>query len=44
MSHTNSTTNYGLPEFLSSDKPAWMGDMNPAFSELCIGLSVIVLI
>ena len=34
MSHTNSTTNYGLPEFLSSDKPAWMGDMNPAFSEI----------
>ena len=34
MSHTNSTTNYGLPEFLSSDKPAWMGDMNPAFSNI----------
>lgn len=34
MSHTNSTTNYGLPEFLSSDKPAWMGDMNPAFSDI----------
>ena len=34
MSHTNSTPNYGLPEFLSSDKPAWMADINVAFSDI----------
>ena len=34
MSHTNSTPNYGLPEFLSSDKPAWMTDINVAFSDI----------
>ena len=34
MSHTNSTTNYGLPEFLSSDKPAWMADINTAFATI----------
>ena len=34
MSHTNSTTNYGLPEFLNSDKPAWMADINTAFATI----------
>lgn len=34
MSHTNSTTNYGLPQFLSSDKPAWMADINVAMSDI----------
>lgn len=34
MSHTNSTTNYGLPQFLSSDKPAWMADINVAFDDI----------
>ena len=34
MSHTNSTTNYALPQFLSSDKPAWMADINVAFSDI----------
>lgn len=34
MSYTNSTPNYGLPEFLSSDKPAWMADINTAFSTI----------
>jgi len=34
MSHTNSTTNYGLPQFLSSDKPAWMADINVAFDNI----------
>ena len=31
MSHTNSTTNYALPQFLTTDKPAWLTDINNAF-------------
>ena len=31
MSHTNSTTNYGLPQFIATDKPAWLTDVNPAY-------------
>lgn len=34
MSHTNSTPNYALPQFLSSDKPAWMADINVAFADI----------
>lgn len=34
MSHTNNTTNYGLPQFLSSDRPAWMADINVAFADI----------
>lgn len=34
MSSTNHTTNYNLPQFLGSDKPAWLGDINPAFSAI----------
>lgn len=34
MSHTNSTTNYGLPQFLTGDKPAWLTDVNNAFSDI----------
>lgn len=34
MSHTNSTTNYSLPQFLGTDKPAWLGDINPAMSAI----------
>lgn len=32
MSHTNSTTNYNLPQFVGTDKPAWLTDINGAFS------------
>lgn len=32
MSHTNSTTNYGLPQFLPTDKPFWLTDINNAFT------------
>lgn len=32
MSHTNSTANYNLPQFVGSDKPAWLTDINTAFS------------
>lgn len=34
MSHTNSTTNYALPQFLTTDKPAWLTDINNAFSDI----------
>lgn len=34
MSHTNSTTNYSLPQFLTTDKPAWLTDINNAFSDI----------
>lgn len=38
MSHTNSTTNYGLPQFLTGDKPAWLTDINNAFSDIDIAV------
>lgn len=38
MSHTNSTPNYSLPQFLSSDKPAWMADINAAMSAIDTGM------
>ena len=38
MSHTNSTTNYGLPQFLTGDKPAWLTDINNAFSDIDTGI------
>jgi len=34
MAHTNSTTNYGLPQFLPTDKPAWLTDINGAFADI----------
>lgn len=34
MSHTNSTTNYNLPQFITTDKPAWLTDINGAFSAI----------
>ena len=34
MGHTNSTTNYNLPQFLGSDKPAWLTDINQAFNAI----------
>lgn len=34
MSHTNSTTNYNLPQFVGTDKPAWLGDINPAMASI----------
>ena len=38
MGHTNSTTNYGLPQFLTTDKPAWLTDINGAMSDIDTGL------
>lgn len=34
MAHTNSTTNYSLPLFINTDKPAWLTDINGAFSNI----------
>lgn len=34
MSATNSTVNYGLPQFLATDKPAWLTDFNGAMSDI----------
>lgn len=39
MSHTNSTTHYNLPQFLTSDKPAWLTDINNAFLDIDTGLN-----
>lgn len=34
MSHTNSTTNYNLPQFITTDKPFWLTDVNQAYSAI----------
>lgn len=34
MSHTNSTTNYNLPQFITTDKPAWLTDVNQAYTAI----------
>ena len=34
MSHTNTTTNYGLPQFITTDKPAWLTDVNVAYTAI----------
>ena len=34
MGHTNSTANLNLPQFIGSDKPTWLGDINGAFSDI----------
>lgn len=31
MASTNKTTNYNLPQWIGSDKPTWLGDLNNAF-------------
>ena len=38
MGHTNSTTNYNLPQFVTTDKPAWLTDINGAFSAIDSGI------
>ena len=38
MGHTNSTTNYNLPQFVTTDKPAWLTDVNPAYSAIDAGI------
>lgn len=34
MGHTNATVNYSLPQFIGTDKPSWLGDVNDAFSDI----------
>lgn len=34
MSHTNSTTNYNLPQFIGTDTPGWLTDVNGAMSAI----------
>lgn len=34
MSHTNTTANYNLPQFVGTDKPAWLTDINGAFNSI----------
>ena len=34
MSSTNHTTNYNLPQFIGTDKPTWLGDVNQAMSAI----------
>lgn len=38
MSHTNSTANYGLPQFITTDKPFWLTDINQAFSDIDLAI------
>lgn len=38
MAHSNSTTNYSLPQFISTDKPAWLTDVNTAYSDIDTGM------
>lgn len=38
MAHTNETPNYGLPEWLPSDKPTFLGDFNNAFEAIDNGM------
>ena len=38
MAHSNSTTHYNLPQFAATDKPAWLADVNPAYSAIDAGM------
>lgn len=38
MSSTNSTSHYNLPQFVSTDKPAWLTDINGAMSAIDTGI------
>lgn len=34
MSHTNKTTHYDLPQFIGTDKPGWLTDVNQAYQDI----------
>jgi hypothetical protein len=38
MAHTNQTPNYGLSEFVGSDKPAWLVDYNGDMEKIDLGI------
>lgn len=39
MSATNKTTNYGLPLFIGTDKPTWLGDWNNSMTDIDIAIA-----
>lgn len=39
MSHTNKTLNYSLPQFIGSDTPAWLTDVNQAYTAIDSGMN-----
>lgn len=41
MGHTNMTTHYGLPQFVSTDKAGWLTDMNEAFENIDLSMYAI---
>lgn len=34
MAHTNSTSHYEYPQFIGTDKPGWLTDVNTAYSDI----------
>ena len=38
MASTNKTPNYDLPQFIATDKPTWLGDVNDAMSKIDAGM------
>lgn len=38
MAHTNSTDHYNLPQFITTDKPAWLTDVNNAYVAIDTGI------
>lgn len=38
MSHTNNTENYKLPQFIGTDIPDWLTDVNTGYSEIDAGM------
>lgn len=38
FSSTNKTANYELPQFVGTDKPTWLGDINEAMSDIDAGM------
>lgn len=42
MSATNTTTNYGLPQFTATDKPTWQGDFNGAMDTIDAAIPKVV--
>lgn len=39
MSSTNKTTYYSLPQFIGTDKPSWLNDVNSAFADIDDGMN-----
>lgn len=39
MAFTNQTPNYGLPQYIGTDKPSWLVDINGAMSNIDTGMN-----